>query len=154
MPKGLLLHVEMRNAWLLFAFSLLIACGEPVVEKPANLVPKETMVNLLYDLSLTHAAKGINPKLVKDLNMNSMEFLFEKYGIDSVRYVQSDLYYASLPEEYEDIYAQVVQRLESTKDRVEAERKRVNDSVKEAVRRRKSPLKADSIRRTSGDELP
>lgn len=152
-PKDLLLYGDMKK---LFISVLLIAmaCAEPVVEKPEDLVPKETMVNLLYDLSIIHAAKGLNPQILKEGDKNTMEFLFEKYGLDSARYMQSDLYYASLPDEYEAIYGEVVERLEKTKNIIEEERKRINDSVKEAVRRRKQTPLADSITRTSGDELP
>ena len=153
MPKDLLLPASMKK--MLFVIGLLaIACNEPVVEKPEDLVPRETMVSLLYDLAILHAAKGVNPKLIKEKDMHTMEFLFNKYGIDSVRYMRSDLYYASVPEEYEAIYAAVVDRLDSTKQAIEEKRKRVNDSLKEAVRIKKTAVRPDSVTQTTGDELP
>lgn len=130
------------------------ACKEPVIEKPEALIPKETMVDLLYDLSIIHSAKGINPNILAEGEIGTMDYLFEKYGVDSIRFVQSDTYYASLPDEYSAIYQEVVNRLETTKNKIEAERKRVNDSVKEATRMRKAAIKKDSITGKGGDELP
>ena len=51
-----------------------------------------------------------------------MTYVFSKYEIDSAQFVQSDLYYAAIPLEYEAIYEAVKERLETEKTRLEGEK--------------------------------
>lgn len=99
------------------------------MEQPENLIPKEKMVEILRDLTILNAGRTTNVTILQRNNVETMPYLYAKYGIDSTQFSNSDLYYASVPEEYEDIYAKVEAKLESEKKIVE-ENKRVNDSIK------------------------
>lgn len=119
----------MRRIVFFIGCCLMVACNEKIVEPPEGLIPKEDMVHILYDLSLLNAAKNTNPEVLRDNNIETMDYLYKKYGIDSVLFVKSDLYYASIPSEYEGIYTDVEALLEETKKIFEEERRRQRDSV-------------------------
>lgn len=121
---------------------LLVSCAEKVVEEPENLIPKEKMTEILHDLAILNAAKSGAARKFEDSGIDVMEFLYEKYGIDSTQFSQSDLYYASLPLEYQTIYQEVEARLKRQKDTLEAIGKRRNDSVRKANLKRSDSLKA------------
>ena len=103
--------------FLILAISALFSCGEEVVEKPINLIPKEKMIDILYDLAIINAAKSSGPKVMDNMNFEPMEYIYNKYEIDSIQFVTSDLYYASLPLEYEDIYKNLENRITKEKER-------------------------------------
>lgn len=121
---------------------LLLSCTEQVVEKPENLIPKEKMTEILHDLAILNAAKSGAARKFEDSGVDIMEFLYKKYGIDSTQFSQSDLYYASLPLEYQTIYQELETRIKRQKDTLEAIGKRRNDSVRKANQRRSDSLKA------------
>ncbi len=50
-------------------------------------------------------------------------------NIDSIQLVSSDLYYASIPLEYEDIYEKLESRIEEQKKTLESDRTQRKDSV-------------------------
>ena len=82
---------------------LFFSCNEKVVEKPENLIPEAKMASILYDISLLNAGKIINEGVLNQYDMEPMGYIYDKYGIDSLQFVKSDTYYASIPTVYEDI---------------------------------------------------
>lgn len=123
----------MRTTVLFLCFlAIAFSCNEKVVEPPENLIAKEKMINILYDLAIINAGKATDPQVLEGLELEPMQFIYDKYGIDSVQFVTSDLYYASLPLEYEKIYKALEARLELEKERIEKEREAANDSVRKA----------------------
>jgi hypothetical protein len=134
----------------LLVCSILLACGEEVVEKPQNLIPTNTMASILYDLAIIQAAKSTNPRILEENNIDPMPYLYEKYGVDSLQFVQSDMYYASKPLQYEALYKKVESRLESEKDAVETARKHKNDSTRKAMDARGR----GGVRKTVSDSIP
>jgi hypothetical protein len=130
----------MNRPLLILLFVLLGAsCGKKLLETPENLIPREKMADILYHMALLDAIDNSHPQVLVENDIRVMPFLFEKYGIDSLQFVQSDLYYASVPEEYEKIYQAVEERLT-----------RKRDSVSEAIRQGQSPV-VDSLK-TSQDQ--
>lgn len=118
----------------IYVFLLIIgffSCAEKLLEKPENLIPKEKMVLILNDLAVVNAAKVTNAQILVQHKIEPTEYIFTKYGIDSVQFVESDRYYASIPEEHEEIYLAVEAKLETEKNRIGA-RKKKNDSIKAA----------------------
>ena len=113
---------------------LVISCVERIIEKPDDLIPREKMTQLLYDLAILNAAKSTNSALLEEHFDSPTLFLFEQYGIDSLQFVQSDLYYASQPLVYEAIYKEVAAKLEKEKNKLEEARKIVNDSIASKAR--------------------
>ncbi|MGB5653887.1 MAG: DUF4296 domain-containing protein [Robiginitalea sp.] len=114
---------------------LVLACGNPLMEAPENLISKETMSDILYDIALINSIDNSHPQVLKSKNIQVMDFVFKKYGIDSTQFVQSDLYYASVPVLYEDIYQAVEDRLErkrdSTSQLIQANRTKDGDTLED-----------------------
>ncbi|MEM9649817.1 MAG: DUF4296 domain-containing protein [Bacteroidota bacterium] len=131
----------MKRIIIFFLVLLFLSCGEEVVKKPENLIPKEEMVNILHDLALLKAAQNNIKPILEHKELTIMEFLYQKYQIDSARLAQSDLYYASVPLEYQAIYEEIDARLERRKKAMEGRTKKKNDSVREAGKRRKDSIK-------------
>lgn len=101
-----------RIAFLLGLVLLLASCKDRVVETPDKLMDEETMANVLYDLAVLEAMKSRNP----DLTGNSTpEYVYKKYGIDSLQFAQNNQYYAAEIRKYKKIYDKVNGRLESEK---------------------------------------
>lgn len=89
----------------------LVGCKDKInYEKPDNLISKEKMVDILYDMHLVVGTSNIkNTHLEK--NRNYMSLVYEKYGIDSVSFAESNLYYTSEINEYEEIFEEVERRI-------------------------------------------
>lgn len=86
------------------------------MDPPEDLVSKETMADILYDIALINSIDNSHPQVLKAKNIKVMDFVFKKYGIDSTQFVNSDRYYASVPVLYEDIYQTVEDRLDRQRD--------------------------------------
>lgn len=125
---------------LLIVSVLFFSCAEKLMEQPENLIPREEMVKILRDLAILNAGRTTNMGVLQKNDVALMPYLYSKYGIDSAQFSNSDRYYASLPEEYESLYADVEALLESEKEEVE-ERKRVNDSLQTKEREEKRAAK-------------
>lgn len=118
---------------------ILVSCNENVVEKPKNLIPRDKMAAILYDISLLNAARSINESILTEHDVEPMGYIYNKYKIDSLQLVKSDTYYASLPTVYEAIYTEVKDRLEKEQELMETERKEAADKTEENLK--KQPVK-------------
>ena len=101
---------------LIAAFSLLTtSCKNEVLAKPNNLIDKDKMVAIIYDLALLEAAKTQTTGTVK--YPRATQYIKEKYKIDSITFAKSTQYYASNIKEYKKMYDEVKAKLtaESTK---------------------------------------
>ncbi len=56
----------MRKIFLLITFIILFSCGEEVIDKPVNLISKEKMIDILYDLAIIDAAKSTGPQVMEN----------------------------------------------------------------------------------------
>lgn len=118
------------------------------MEEPDNLISKEKMVEIYNDLAIVNAAKVTSVEILRTNNIDPMEYIFVRHDIDSLQFVESDRYYASIPEEHEAIYTAVEAKLEKEKERL-SDGKRVRDSLKTVDKekaRKKIRLK-DSLQR-------
>ena len=107
-----------------------------ILEKPKDLIPKEQMVELITDLFIASEAKGIkNENLERKINYSPL--IFEKYQIDSSRFKESNLYYTSKIDEYNDILIEVDKRLKLLITQFEKEIEE-KDSIERAIRFSKS----------------
>lgn len=135
----------------------LVSCSEKLLEKPENLIARDKMVEVLKDLAIVNAAKTTNAEKLRDKDIDPMAYIFKKYGIDSIQFVESDKYYASLPIQYESIYKEVESRLDK-EQQVLKDAKQLRDSLKlletekqrviDQVKRQKT---TDSLGQTSGN---
>lgn len=128
-----------------FLFTLMLAglmgsCGEKLKEPPQNLIPENEMAQILADLAVIDAVKGTYPHIIEEREIDVMQYIYRKHNMDSLRFVQSDQYYASVPALYENIYKRVEELLESKKDSID-ETIRLNnerDSLKLLEKKRPS----------------
>lgn len=132
--------MTMKRMALLLIPIFFFSCAEKLMEAPENLIPREEMVKILRDLAILNAGRTTNKSILEKNDVVPMQYLYSKYGIDSAQFSNSDRYYASIPEEYERLYADVVALLEEEKETVE-ERKRVNDSLQMKAREKKRAAK-------------
>ncbi|MGX1928472.1 DUF4296 domain-containing protein [Flagellimonas sp. 2504JD4-2] len=139
----------MKRGILFFLGILLFSCNEKVVEEPENLIPKEKMVSILHDLALLNSTKSSYKAALEQNGVKIMDFLYEKYDIDSIQFAQSDLYYASIPLEYQSIYEKVEAILEKKAGDLEQITQKRNDSVRKAQEK-----KRDSIVKVAKDKTP
>lgn len=105
----------MKRFYALFVVLLIWSCNDKVTyEKPENLIGKEKMTDLLYEMHIAIGTSNIkNVHLEK--NRNYMSLVYDKYGIDSTQFASSNLYYTSNIIEYEEIYEEVERRLDTLK---------------------------------------
>ncbi|MBT8358408.1 MAG: DUF4296 domain-containing protein [Deltaproteobacteria bacterium] len=108
-----------------------VSCADEVIERPDNLIPQEKMINIIYDMAVLNAAKEINTQILSEYIKQPSDFIFNKYGIDSVQYTKSDLFYASIPAEYDKIYNAVKMRLDKEKSEIDEKRRRLADSARQ-----------------------
>jgi hypothetical protein len=130
----------------------LASCGEQLIEKPKDLIPKDQMVAILKDLAVVNAAKNTNISILKKHNIEPTDYIFKKYNIDSARFVKSDTYYASLPSEYEAIYKEVEANLEKEK-KILQEANKISDSLKAIEMEKKRGSKKQKSKKVK-DSLP
>jgi len=106
------------NKYILYIFIAIFAivsCAEEAVPKPDNLLSKEQMVEILYDITLVNSIKGVNKKKLEDGHVHLDTYLYKKHNTDSIQFLMSNNYYAANPPMYIDIYRMVQARL--TKER-------------------------------------
>lgn len=104
------------------------ACNSNSVSKPDNLIDKDKMVEILYDISLLEAIKaqningGVSTK-------TSTEYIYKKYKIDSLQFVKSNKYYASHIEDYKKMIQEVKDRLTKETTKVEETMKKSGQAI-------------------------
>ncbi len=146
----------MKKAVLFIFCAVLVSCGEKVVKEPEQLISKEKMADILYDLAILTAAKNTSTDILVKNKIETMEYLYTKYGIDSVQFVENNLYYASIPSDYVAIYKEVDSRLEAVQKVMDEARKIKADSTRAARDKAKENKvkSAKELRLTVQDSLP
>ncbi|WP_372744922.1 DUF4296 domain-containing protein [Lutibacter sp.] len=115
---------------------LLINCtSNTIIKKPDNLIPKKEMVDLLTDLLLASGAENVKNLQLKR-KVNYFPLVFEKYNIDSTQFKESNYYYSTKVDEYNEIIREVETRLEMLLKKVEGEKK-----LKDSLANNKKPFK-------------
>lgn len=106
---------------LSIGFYMVSCTSNTIIKKPDDLIPKDQMVDLLTDMLL--AAGGQSVKNV-DLQrrINYFPIVFEKYNIDSIRFKESNYYYTSRIDDYDEILGKVDERLKSLKKQSDSDR--------------------------------
>ncbi|RDK88837.1 DUF4296 domain-containing protein [Marinirhabdus gelatinilytica] len=120
---------------------LLLGCQDvKKPEKPENLIPEDTMVQLLADIYMGNAARSIDNKTIRKKGVKIDSFLFAKYKVDSLQFAKSNAYYATDLNTYTRIFQKIEQQLETLKEQenerkleLNAERKKARDSANATV---------------------
>ena len=90
----------MKRYLILLVF--LLGCSG---EKPDNLIEKEKMENIIFDIMILNGSSGFDLKI--DNKYLSDELIYKKYNIDSAQFYESELYYSKNPRIQYEIYANV-----------------------------------------------
>ena len=151
----------MKNLVLIILVLFLsVSCKKELVKEPANLIEKQKMLDIMYDLSLLEAIKYQNPLVLDSNETSPTKFIFRKYKVDSLQFTQSNMYYAADYNSYKDMFDTINARLEKEKKSLEKKvkidekkekiankgksKEQINDSLKKQALKR---VNVDSIRR-------
>ncbi len=101
----------MKKFILLFTTLIFVttSCKEESIPKPKNLIEKDKMEDIIYDLAILEAARTQNSSVQN--YVKPTEFIKNKYKIDSLTFAKSTQYYASDIKEYKKMYDAVKDRL-------------------------------------------
>ncbi|WP_430411531.1 DUF4296 domain-containing protein [Kordia sp.] len=133
-----------RYIWCLLVVLGMVSCRKEAVPKPDNLLSNQEMANILYDITLINAMKGVDKKGVEASFIQYDTYLYKKYNIDSAQFARSNNYYAADPLRYDKIYALVDARLKEERAEVEATMKKEQvrrDSLQKAKKEEQARLK-------------
>ncbi|WP_199269139.1 DUF4296 domain-containing protein [Polaribacter sp. L3A8] len=136
----------MKKLSYLLVFIFLGSCtSNTIFKKPEDLIPRDTMTLLIKDMMIASSAK-----FVKNNNdqkkINYMAFVYDKYKIDSLRFQNSNFYYTSKIDLYEQILQDVQNNLDEKKE-FYSEISAKNDSI------RKDSIEKTAIKRKENDSI-
>jgi hypothetical protein len=90
----------------------IIACAENPVPKPKVLLDEETMENIIFDVAVLQATKANSPEVLQSNNIDTKDFIYKKYKIDSATYHQNNRYYAGDVRKHKHMHKRILARLE------------------------------------------
>lgn len=135
----------MKSFYTFILMLFLFACKENVnYIKPENLISKSQMTDMLFDMHLVVGTSNVK-NLNLEKNRNYMSLVYEKYGVDSIQFAESNLYYTAQIQEYEEIFEEVQRRMKILKETYEARMDSImglQDTEKKAKEKRDSIIKA------------
>jgi transcriptional regulator with PAS, ATPase and Fis domain len=124
----------------LVLFAILMSCNKGIMEQPNNLIERDKMVDIMYDLSLLSAIKVQQSRMPEAQTINSNEYIYKKYKIDSLQFVQSNVYYASDSKEYEKMVKKIKTRIDKNKDMAESLNK-IKEKKDQLLKKKQEKLK-------------
>ena len=107
----------MKLSAIIAAF-LFLSCSSDV-QKPDNLIPEDAMVEIFYDLAVMDAIKSHNPLSLETYGVQPDQYIYKKYGVDSLQFASSNKYYAADIKKYKSMYVKVNDRLKTEKAQVD-----------------------------------
>lgn len=123
---------------------LLVNCNSSPVEKPKDLIEKDVMVDILYDLYLANAMNTSDTKYLKELNLTPAKYVYHKYKVDSLQFSRSNRYYATDVDDYEKMYKKLTTRIQTEKAAIDASGTDNPDDEEVVI---KNSLQRDSLRK-------
>ncbi|APY10628.1 hypothetical protein BWZ22_04960 [Seonamhaeicola sp. S2-3] len=143
--------MKLKPFLLVFILILFIGACTGGVKKPKNLISKDMMVNILIDAKLITSANTISRRTLEENGVFPDSYIFNKYGVDSAQFAQSNAYYTYKVKDYEEIYTLVKDSLDKLKAKYKAlqeqeqKEKKIKDSLKaielEALSKKRDSLK-------------
>ena len=133
-----LLIDKMKKLRYLLIFVFLFSCtSNTIFEKPKDLIPKDTMSLLIQEMSIASSSKFVKNKNLEK-KINYMPLVYNRFRIDSLRFNNSNLYYMSKIDLYQEIFTDAKNSLEKQK------------LFFEKIKKRKDSLRKDSIKKIKG----
>lgn len=137
----------MKNTPYIFVLFLVFSCtSNTIFEKPKDIIPKDTMSLLIQDMMIASSAKFIKNKK-KQIKINYMPFVFDIYKIDSSRFKNSNYYYMTQIDVYEEILTNAETSLKKRKRVLKKLKKKLNSIKKDSLKtlKKKTTLEADAV---------
>lgn len=129
----------MKQLSLLLAIVLFWSCAKTSrPEPPVNLLSKDLMADVLYEMFIINSAKGSSMKILQQNGIDPDTYVLRKYEIDSASFVDSNNYYAYDFDAYRDIMNAIQERVEREKETYEAQLEQEQEAAKK---------RADSIKK-------
>ena len=130
--------------YIILGIIILSSCtSNTIYEKPKNLISKNKMADILVDMYLAEGAKSVHNKDLERL-VDYMPLVYEKYKVDSLQFSESNFYYTSKIDDYEDIFKTVNNRLKIMKTEYDSIAK-VEDSIRQGKLYKNKDLRKKSI---------
>lgn len=128
----------------------MVSCtSRTIYKKPDDLISKNQMINLWTDIYIAYGTRGIKNKKLEQ-KISYLPLVYNKYKIDSVRFMRSNIYYTSKVELYEEMFKSVEKNLKRLRDSYDPNMVDVDPKLPAHIR--------DSIREArkfmKNDELP
>ena len=119
----------MKKILVKFCFiATLLSCQNTVIEKPEKQIDEDVMVDILYDLSLLESIKSQNVS-DSDNTINISQYIYKKYKIDSIQFLQNNKYYASDVKNYKKMFEKVKDRLQNESNKLDTLMKKNGEKV-------------------------
>jgi uncharacterized protein YcfL len=109
----------MKKLLFILISVLLLSCNDKPVSKPENLLSKETMEDIIYELAILQAAETYKPQTLSDSNIKIKQYVYKKYNLDSTIYYQNYKYYASDIKVFKKMYRHVNERILIQKNKID-----------------------------------
>ena len=122
----------------LILFVVLIACEANTANPPpADLIPEDTMEQILYDINLLRAIKNnrFGREVPKEILNNN--YILRKYNIADSTLKQNQIYYAQSPKRLFTMYNRIYKRLEKVEDSISVLVKKEQEELEKRLQREK-----------------
>lgn len=122
----------------LILFVVLIACEANTANPPpADLIPEDTMEQILYDINLLRAIKNnrFGGEVPKEILNNN--YILRKYNIADSTLKQNQIYYAQSPKRLFAMYNRIYKRLEKVEDSISVLVKKEQEELEKRLQREK-----------------
>ena len=120
---------------VIIMLSLFCACKADLDKQSEKHISKKKMVDILYDIhmydGISNILPGYNPFNLKVNEKSVYNFILDKHQVSDSLLAISIIYYSSIPKLYEEIYADVVQRLSIKSE----EMKKIDDKIRKEQQR-------------------
>ncbi|GIZ09940.1 DUF4296 domain-containing protein [Flavobacterium sp. UMI-01] len=83
------------------------------MEKPERLIEQSEMIEIMYDLALLNVIKYQFPGTIENYEKEDLAYIYKKYKIDSLQFVQSNSYYAADYKGYKKMYDAIALKIET-----------------------------------------
>lgn len=120
-------------------------------KKPDNLIPKDKMADVIYEVFVLNAAKNINKTVLEKNGISPLDHVYKKYDIDSLQFALSNDYYAFDTKVYEKIMSEVKAKIE--RDKLKYEAVRAQEEKADQERRELRRKQEDSVPNVKKDYI-
>lgn len=134
---------------VLVVILMFFSCDKHLIDMPDNLIDKEKMELILYDMAVLEAIKSNNPNAITILGIDENSYILKKYKIDSLQFSKSVKYYASDVHNYLKMYERIELRLTNEQNATDSlVKKGINLNTKIVDTTAKGKLKKKKMVRT------